>query len=200
MPLLFIVMKKKNLLVTDESVINYFKNKGTSLITYEVAKNNPHYHIVLETTYKIDAIRNSITRIFDLPKGYKSVKHVENKEKSLIYILKEQCVKHNDLVTEEQLKAYQILSETITLEKQSNPTKKFLENFDTEYFDSIKDINDKHLYIQQHIQNFFETNVVNINYQSYEKYYNRALAEKWPTEFLKLLASYECRHNNYLAN
>lgn len=197
---LFITMKKKNLLVTDEAVTSYFKDKGIYLITYEAPKRNPHYHIILkQEKYTADAIRMSITRKFDLPRGYKSVKMVENLEKSICYILKEQNVIENTLLSTEELDAYRILSSNISLEYNSKVSfkKKFMDNFPIEQFNQEEDDDLKRQIIVQYIQDIFEKNVEHIDQRVFDKYYTLTLMLHWKPMYIKMINLFQCKFEKY---
>lgn len=178
----FIVIKKKNLLVTDKTVTDHFNEIGPNLITFESPNKNPHYHIILDTTKSIDAIRNKITRKFDLPRGYKSVKQCESLERSYLYILKEQTVKNNTILTPEELDAYRIASEKITIEKKQSTSFKrlFRQNFDVVQMEQLDTDEEKLQFIYTYIIDTFKANDEFWDHRKIIQYHNYSLMNWLP--------------------
>ena len=119
---LFIVIKHKGLVDTDK-LLSFFHEHGPFIMTYEKPETNPHYHIILSTNKLVNTIRNSLTRKFQLTGSDRTTTLVKDLDKSLIYILKDNDIKHNNLLTASRLEELQLKTKEINKEKLEKSTK-----------------------------------------------------------------------------
>lgn len=100
---LFIVIHTRDLPdINDENLKKLYR--GTKhIISFEKPNTNPHYHVLLHTDKSENAIRNAITRKFDIKGGDRTVAHIREYEKCLLYVIKEHRIVSNTLLTDEEM-------------------------------------------------------------------------------------------------
>lgn len=118
---LFVVLK---LPLDDLEKVKTFFSYTKSLITFEQGKSseNPHFHIIMESQTDANAVRNRITRHFGLNGSKRTITNCRDIESSIIYVLKDFRVKHNTLLSEQELEDY--LTATQRVNEVKNEVKK----------------------------------------------------------------------------
>lgn len=188
--MLFVTIK---LTVFPESLTKYLEGEKY-LLTFEKPEENPHYHMVIDTT-KIGALRNAITRHTGLKGRDRQVSTCKNDQKSIIYILKEDRIIHNSLVSQEDLINYKKMTYQKDIKKLKPherlqsvcDTYEKLENIQTTMFQKATD-EDKFKIIAHIYEHITDT---------YNKPFNKPIVEKLYFQILQVHYN-EIFHTMYL--
>ncbi len=212
----FLVIKQKNHLINDASLKTYFE-QFKSLITFEKPDENPHYHIIFKSEKTTSALRNAITRKFEVKGGHRTIALCKDIKKSILYILKDETIISNTLLSEQELSECvleaQSISKLLAIKKEKKLTfwDKIVDDYIPEQHeitpsDSLVILDLYHKSVTFHIMTYLQKQLRNckrqFKFQLVESYYYGIMNLYYPilsdkVHFAQWSNILHSKHSNY---